>query len=100
MEAFIPREDEGHGSTEEVPQELRERAIKMAVELRRDPATRWSGALSRIGDQLGINPETLRHWVSQAEIDAGERAGTTSVEARRIAELNAKSESSAEPTTS
>ncbi len=68
------------------PEELRERAIKMAVDLRRDPATR-SGALRRVGDQLGINPETLRKWVSQAEIDAGEGAGTTSVEATRIADL-------------
>jgi transposase len=68
------------------PEELRERAIKMAVDLRRDPTTR-SGALRRVGDQLGINPETLRNWVSQAEIDAGDRAGTTSVEARRIADL-------------
>ena len=31
------------------PEELRERAIKMAVDLRRDPVTR-SGALRRVGD--------------------------------------------------
>ena len=68
------------------PEELRERAIRMAVDLRRDPATR-SGALRRVGEQLGINPETLRNWVQQAEIDAGERPGTTTEEARRIAEL-------------
>ena len=41
------------------PDELRERATRMAVDARRDPATR-SGALKRIGEQLGINPETLR----------------------------------------
>ncbi|WP_373366973.1 transposase [Nocardioides aromaticivorans] len=58
----------------------------MAVDLRRDPATR-SGALRRVGDQLGINAETLRNWVSQAEIDAGERGGTTTAETRRITEL-------------
>ena len=68
------------------PDELRERAIRMAVEARRDPATRV-GALRRIGEQLGINPETLRNWVTQAEIDSGVRTGTTTEEARRIAEL-------------
>ena len=68
------------------PEELRERAVRMALDLRRDPATR-SGALRRVGDQLGINPETLRNWVTQAEVDAGERAGTTTDEARRVVEL-------------
>ena len=68
------------------PEELRERAIRMAIDLRRDPATR-TGALRRVGDQLGINPETLRNWVAQAEIDEGHRPGVTSDEAKRIAEL-------------
>ncbi|MCW2835116.1 MAG: transposase family protein, partial [Nocardioides sp.] len=40
------------------PEELRERVIRMAVDLRRDRATR-SGALRRVGEQLGINPETF-----------------------------------------
>ena len=35
--------------------------------------------------QLGINQETLRNWVVRAEIDGGQRAGTTSDEAARIA---------------
>ncbi len=68
------------------PDERRERAIRLAVDLRRDPATR-SGALRRVGEQLGINPETLRNWVQQAEIDEGHRPGVTTEEARRIAEL-------------
>jgi transposase len=68
------------------PDELRERAIRMAVDLRRDPATR-TGALRRVGEQLGINPETLRNWVAQAEVDQGHRPGVTSAEAQRIAEL-------------
>jgi transposase len=68
------------------PDELQERAIRLAVDARRDPATRW-GALRRVGEQLGINPETLRNWVQQAEIDEGHRPGVTSEEARRIAEL-------------
>ena len=68
------------------PDELRERATRLAVEARRDPATRI-GALKRIGEQLGINPETLRNWVIQAEIDGGHRPGTTTDDAARLAEL-------------
>jgi transposase len=68
------------------PDELRERATRMAVDARRDPATR-AGALARIGKQLGINPETLRNWVTQAEIDDGVRPGTTTSDAQRIAKL-------------
>jgi hypothetical protein len=40
------------------PDELRERATRMAVDARRDPATR-SGALKRIGEQLVLQ----RHFV-------------------------------------
>jgi len=68
------------------PDELRERAVRMAVDLRRDPATR-SGALKRVADQLGINPETLRNWVIQAEVDEGHRPGVTTEESQRITEL-------------
>jgi transposase len=68
------------------PDELRERATRLAVDARRDPVTR-AGALKRIGEQLGINPETLRNWVIQAEIDEGHRPGTTTDDATRLAEL-------------
>jgi transposase len=68
------------------PEELRERAVRLAVDARRDPVTR-AGALRRVGEQLGINPETLRNWVTQAEIDQGHRPGTTTDDATRLAEL-------------
>jgi len=57
----------------------------MAVDARRDPVT-GPGALRRVGEQLGINAETLRNWVQQAEIDAGARPGTTTSDAQRLAE--------------
>ncbi|MGQ0847226.1 MAG: IS3 family transposase [Sporichthyaceae bacterium] len=66
--------------------ELRERATRMAVEARRDPASAI-GAIKRIGDQLGVHPEALRNWVKQAEIDDGTRAGTSSEDTARIADL-------------
>lgn len=68
------------------PDELRERATRMAVELRQDPATK-QGAIGRVAAQLGMHPETLRGWVRQAEIDGGVRPGTTTAEAERIAQL-------------
>lgn len=68
------------------PDELRERATRLAVEARRDPASS-PGAVKRIADQLGVHPEALRTWVKRAEIDDGARPGTTSEDAARIAEL-------------
>lgn len=68
------------------PVELRERATRLTVDARKDPATR-AGACKRIGEQLGINTETLRSWVTQAEVDSGQRAGTTTDDAARLNEL-------------
>jgi transposase len=68
------------------PDELRERATRLAVEARRDPVS-GVGAIKRIADQLGVHPEALRTWVKQAEADAGDRPGTTSADAARVAEL-------------
>lgn len=68
------------------PDELRERATRMAVDLRRDPATKH-GAINRVSEQLGMHPETLRNWVRQAEVDAGHRPGTSTGDAERIKQL-------------
>ena len=68
------------------PEELRERATRMAVEARKDPGAR-TGAIRWVGEQLGINTETLRSWVAQAEVDEGTRPGTTTTDAQRLAEL-------------
>lgn len=67
-------------------EELRDRATRMALDARRDPAT-GPGAIKRVADQLGVHPEALRTWVRQAEIDDGVRAGTTSEDAKLLAEL-------------
>ncbi|MEH1168269.1 transposase [Micromonospora sp. CPCC 205539] len=66
--------------------ELRERATRLAVEARRDPASAV-GAIHGIAGQLGVHPEALRTWVKKAETDAGERPGITSSDADRLAAL-------------
>jgi transposase len=66
--------------------ELQQRATRMAMDARRDPASS-RGAIKRVADQLGVHPEALRTWVRQAEIDGGGRPGTRTDDATRLAEL-------------
>jgi len=68
------------------PDEVRERAVRMVFEIREESG-QPHGAVARVADKLGINRETLRNWVRQAEIDGGQRPGTSTVDAQRIAEL-------------
>jgi transposase len=68
------------------PRELRERAVRMVFEIR-GQSGQDKGAVARVASQLGVGRETLRTWVRQAEIDSGERPGTTTSDAQRIAEL-------------
>ena len=68
------------------PDELRERATRMALDALADPA-RAKGAIRRIADELGVHPEALRTWVKKAQIDQGTRPGTTTDQAQRIKEL-------------
>ncbi|WP_068694055.1 transposase [Thermobifida halotolerans] len=40
-----------------------------------------------MADRLDINRETLRTWVARAEVDAGNRPGTTTDQAHYITEF-------------
>jgi transposase len=68
------------------PDEVRERAVRMVFEIREESGQQ-QGAIARVADRLGINRETLRGWVRQAEVDGGKRLGVSTVDAQRIAEL-------------
>ncbi|WP_086672098.1 transposase [Amycolatopsis pretoriensis] len=56
------------------PDELRERATRLAVEARRDPVSA-GGAIKWIADQLGVHPEALRTWVKAGRDLRGNTAG-------------------------
>ncbi|WP_081766483.1 MULTISPECIES: transposase [Microbacterium] len=73
------------------PPELRERAMRLVQEARKeDPELSVNQAVIRIGQRVGVNPDTLRGWVKQAQIDAGDRPGTTSDDGQRIKALEAE----------
>lgn len=77
-----------HGtSCQAVPLELRERAVRMVAEVRPSYPSQWA-AIVAVKDKLGIGTaETLRHWVRQAEVDAGSRPGVTTEQAEEVAKL-------------
>ena len=72
------------------PRELRERAVRLVIEHRGDYATEYA-AIRSIAAKLGVaTPETLRQWIRQAEVDAGQRPGTSSEESAEIRKLRAE----------
>ena len=65
------------------------RAVRLVREHRDDYDSEWA-AMKAIAGRLGMNAETLRKWVRQAEIDAGEAAGMSSDDKRELRELRRK----------
>ena len=66
--------------------EQKEQAVRLVFRLREELGQN-QGTVQRVADQLGYGVESVRSWVHQAEIDGGQRSGTTSVEAARIKAL-------------
>ena len=66
--------------------EVRERAVRMVQEHRGEYPSLWA-AVQSIAPKIGCVPQTLLEWVKRAEVDAGERPGTTTAEAQRLKEL-------------
>ena len=71
------------------PEEVRERAVRLVRDLvdDSDGDVTVTGACRRVGEQLGINTDTLRNWVKDARVDAGQEPGLTTGEKARIAAL-------------
>jgi transposase len=66
---------------------MRERAVRMVLESKADFPSEYA-AIEEVARKLGIGgPETVRKWVRRAEIDSGQRPGTTSSDAEQIKAL-------------
>ena len=68
------------------PQEIRERAVRMVIEQRKEYPSEWA-AVSSIAGKFGMTGETLRQWLRRAEVDGGQRQGLTSEERERMRAL-------------
>ena len=79
------RKQLSHPAQKRYPPELRGRATRMVLEI--FETGERHGVIGRVARQLGVGTETLRNWVNQAEVDGGQRPGTTSEDQGRIAEL-------------
>jgi transposase len=76
----------GKPTTRRYSPEEKARAVRLVRQLRKElGATR--GTVQRVADQLGCGAESLRAWVKQADIDDGTEPGLTTVEAKRIRQL-------------
>ena len=66
--------------------EVRERAVRLALEHRDEYETEWA-AITSIAHKIGCSTETLRNWVCQAERDSGQRPGLASDQVTELREL-------------
>lgn len=66
--------------------EVRERAVRMTQEARKDYPSLWS-AIESIAPKVGCTPQTLNEWVRKYEVDNGTRDGVTTAEKERVKAL-------------
>ena len=69
--------------------ELRARAVRLVREHQQEYAS-VTEAMTAVANQLGVARESVRRWVSQADVDAGDRPGLTSAEHEEIKRLKAE----------
>jgi len=72
--------------TKKYSPEVRERAVRLVEETRKDYPSLWS-AIESIAPKIGCAAVTLHDWVKKYEVDTGQRGGVTTVERERIKAL-------------
>ena len=66
--------------------EFRARAVRLVSEARAGYDTEWA-AITSVAAKLGVSGETVRKWVRQSQVDAGQRSGVTSEESAELRRL-------------
>ena len=85
MEPCHRRRSQGASTRRYTPAE-KTQAIRLVRKLRDELGTEH-GTVQRVAGQLGYGVESVRAWVRQADIDDGQKPGTTSADAERIKAL-------------
>ena len=75
------------GAARKYPDELRDRAVRLVLDLVKDQDASVTAACRKVGGELGIKADTLRGWAKQAQVDRGMRPGTSTADAARIRAL-------------
>jgi len=61
-------------------------AVRLVRQLRAELGTS-QGTVTRVAEQLGYGTESVRAWVRQADIDDGDKPGTTTSDAEKMKQL-------------
>ena len=69
--------------------EFKARAVRLVRDHLDDYGSVTAASVA-VGAQLGVARESLRRWVSQAEVDAGARPGVSTAETEEIRRLKAE----------
>lgn len=73
----------------QIDPEVKARAVRLVMERRAEYPTMTAAVLA-VARQVGVGKESLRRWVAQAEVDAGERPGVSTEENEEIKRLRAE----------
>ena len=69
--------------------ETRAKAVRLVKDHVADYESEWA-AMKAVSARLGTSAETVRKWVRQSEVDAGQAPGVSTESAREIRELKRK----------
>jgi transposase-like protein len=70
----------------QIPEETKQRAVRLVLD-HVDEYPNLTAACATVSARLGFGAESLRRWVRQAQVDAGQREGVTSSASEEVLRL-------------